>query len=140
MAGAARPLPLVEHPAALGISDPDGRGRVEPGADEGDNAGHLRRLEFERRHASRRACPDHPGEILVADGAPEQAAAKVDARNLVAIAAVALVALRPVQSAADRNVFLAVLSGMVLAQQLSTGRSGGKKPQQGGPAQEQRRP
>ena len=77
------------------------------------------------RHARGRSARDDPGEILVGGRAAEQAAAKIDAGNLVAVPAVALAALRAVDAVARGDVFLAVLSGVILVQQLlRAGRDG----------------
>jgi hypothetical protein len=61
-------------------------------------------------------------EILVGLGAPELTAAKVDARYLVTVPPMTLIALSAVQEGAPSNVLLCVLAWVILAEQLRTRR------------------
>src|SRR6185503_14050635 len=107
-------LPLVERSPPQRIAYAD-RGRlVEAGADECDHARQLRRLQLERRHAgTRHAVRDDAPEILVRRGASEHATSQVHARNAVAVAAVALHALRAVDAITRGDLGLRVLRAVV---------------------------
>ena len=122
---AAHALAVENSAPPCRVAQPDRCGGIEVSADEGDGPGELGRLQLERRHARGRAVRDDVREILVGGRAAEQAAAEVDAGNLVAIPPVTLDAVRAVNPVARGDVFLAVLSGVILVEQWLRARRDG---------------
>src|SRR5688572_25926173 len=122
MTRGALPLAVEDGPSACRIADANRGGGVESGANEGDDGGEFPWLKREGRHPARGAARDHLREILVGLRAPELAAAKVNARDLVAVPPVTLIALGAVEDGAPGDVLLCVLAWMILGEQLCTGR------------------